>query len=240
MKKYLNRKNIIIFSIVTLIALIFSLFYKPKPPLPQLISSSPISNAQRVSLTDSIQLKFDQDIDSTRLVIKSSPPEDWSIQVGNDNSTIILKSKKYLQVETSYSLSILYGDKSVSTLNFKTIPQQGDPRYTQGVLKEMDRDYPLAVKLPYNTPSYRVVYSAPLTLEITLKNQNISSATAIGDIKAWVTQNGGDASSHKYVIGTDPLPSPAIVPTKAGAAVAPVKETTPQPSQSLFEYLPAE
>jgi hypothetical protein len=200
MKKLLNKKVLIILSIVTLLFLIFSLFYKPRPPLPKLLSSLPTQGSQKVLVTDVIQLKFDEGVDPSLLTANSNPPEDWSLQTGNDSTIAVAKSKQLLRVETAYSLSILYGGQLVSTLNFKTIPQQGDPRYTQQVIQEMARDYPLAKFIPYDTPLYRVVYSAPMTLEITLKSPTISRAQAISDIKSWVTSIGGDASAHQYVI----------------------------------------
>lgn len=233
MKKFLNKKILIILSIITLIILIFSLFYKSKLPSPQLLSSSPTSNSQRVSLTGSIQLKFDQNIDLARLTVTSNPPEDWSIQSGDDNSLIILRSKQYLRVETEYFLSILYDKQLISTLNFRTTPQQGDPRYTQQVLQEMARDYPLSVKLPYSTSQYRVVYSAPLTLEITIKNPNLTSAQAISEIKSWVTSVGGDAGAHKYVIGTNPLPSDI-----SSSAAVPAKTASPSPTPFNWDAVP--
>ncbi len=69
---------------------------------------------------------------------------------------------------------------------------------------ELARDYPLAQKLPYSTPDYRVVYSSPMTLEITLKNSNLTSVEVIDEIKSWVTKNGGDVANHKYVIAPAP------------------------------------
>lgn len=200
MNKYLNKKTLTIFSLITGVILIISLFYKPAAPTPELLLSSPTQNSQKVSLTDPLQLKFDQKIDESLLSITSDPQESWTIQTSGDGSLVTLRSKQYLRVETKYTLHITYSGRPIYTLNFKTIPQQGDPRYTQEVLQEMDRDYPLSTKLPYNTESYRVVYSSPMTLEITLKNDDISSTDAISEIKSWVTKNGGDSLSHKYVI----------------------------------------
>jgi len=207
MKKLLNKKNLIVLAIIAIGFFIFSILYKPEPPLPQLLLSSPAEGSARASLTDPIQLKFDQELDPTLITVTSIPIEEWSVQSGDNKFVIILKSKQYLHVETKYILNILYNKQQVSTLNFKTIAQQGDPRYTQEVLKEMDRDYPLATKLPYNTDLYRVVYSAPMTLEISIKNENILPEKAFSEIRAWVTSVGGDASAHKYVISDKPLPS---------------------------------
>lgn len=232
MKNLLNKKNIIILAIIAIILLMFSLLYKPKQPLPKILLSSPAEGSDRASLTEPIQLKFDQEIDPTLFTVTSTPTEEWTIEPGDSKFVITLKSKQYLRVETKYSLSVAYNNQAVSTLNFKTIPQQGDPRYTQGVLKEMDRDYPIAQKLPYNSTLYRVIYSAPMTLEITIKNENITSEKAFSDIRTWVTSVGGDASAHKYVISDKPLSSvaPAITTT-------PTKSPSPSPTPFNWDNL---
>lgn len=195
-----HKKFLVIFTVITIGVFIASLIYRPQAPEPELLMSIPTQNAQKVSLTNPIQLKFDQKIDPSLLAINSEPSEVWSTQIEGDGSLLTLKSKQLLRVETKYSLHIAYQNQPLYTLNFKTLPQQGDPRYTQEVLLEMDRDYPLSTKLPYTTNSYRVVYSAPMTLEISLKNTDLSSADAISEIKSWVTKNGGDSMAHKYIV----------------------------------------
>jgi len=200
MKKYINTKNLIILSIIAGFFTIISIIYQPKIDPPKLILSSPTQNFQKMSVTEPILLKFDKMVDPSLITIKSTPEEVWQLLNSNDPYTASFKSVQYLHVDTIYSLAIMYEDQLLTTLDFKTIPQQGDPRYTQEVLKEMDRDYPLAQKLPLKTAQYRVVYSSPLTLEITLINPNFTSEEIIEEVKSWVTQNGGDVVVHKFVI----------------------------------------
>jgi hypothetical protein len=232
MKKLLTKKYIIILGIIAFLFLIFSLIYKPIEPLPQLLTSLPAQDSQKVSLTDPVRLKFDQEVDPSLLTITSTPTEEWFIQAGDDKSIIILKSKQYFHVETKYVINISYKNEPISTLNFKTIAQQGDPRYTQEVLSEMDRDYPIAVKLPYTSNLYRVIYSAPMTLEISIKNDNILPEKAFSDIRAWVTSVGGDADAHKYVISDEPLPSAAPTVT-----TTPTKTSSPSPTPFNWDTL---
>jgi hypothetical protein len=236
MKNILNKKYIIILAVIAIVFLIFSLFYKPKQTLPQLLLSSPTEGSTRASLTGPIQLKFDKEIDPTLLTITSSPIEEWNTQSSDNKFVILLKSKQYLHVETKYILNISYNKQPIATLNFKTIAQQGDPRYTQEVLNEMDRDYPIAVKLPYNTDLYRVVYSAPMILEITIKNENILPEKAFSEIRAWVTSVGGDPDAHKYVIGDKPW-TPTPTPTLHIESDS-SREMTPdaKPSGSPFNW----
>ncbi len=226
MKKLLSKKYIIVLGVFALLFFIFSLFYKPIKPFPTLLSSLPNQDAQKVSLTDPVRLKFDQAIDPNLLTISSAPAEEWSIQAGDDKSIVVLKSKKYFHVETKYSVSISYKNELITTLNFKTIAQQGDPRYTQEVINEMGRDFPLGKFTPYNTDLYRVVYSGPMILEITIKNPNITPEKAFSEIRTWVTSVGGDSNAHKYVISDKPLPSPA--PVSSGSSN--LKSSSPSPT----------
>lgn len=201
MKILRNKKFLVFLGIITLIIFIVALFYKPTPPLPEITSTSPIQNSTQANYFDTVQIKFNQSIDPELVSIVSNPKEDWIItNVGQD--AISLKSKKYLQVDTSYTLNILYENQPVHTLNFKTIHQQSDPRYAQEVMDEIARDYPLSLKTPYETSSYSLVYSLPLTLEITLKNSNLTEDEVVEEVKSWVTKNGGNASTHKYVVVT--------------------------------------
>jgi hypothetical protein len=132
-------------------------------------------------------------------VISSVPEENWNVSQ-TDTQTLSLGHSQYLKSNTSYLINIIYKTKPLTSLAFITAGGQADPRYYQQVQADLSSKYPLATYTPYDTPLYRVVYSAPMTLEITLKSPTISRAQAISDIKSWVTSIGGDASSHQYVI----------------------------------------
>lgn len=199
MKLLSNKKFLLFLGLLTFIVFIFSLFYKPPTPLPAVIQSSPTQNSNKVNYFDTLTLRFNQAIDPSLITISSTPAEDWSIDsVSGD--TVSLKSKQYFQVDTSYVVNISYKNQLIYTLSFKTTHQQSDPRYAQEVMNEIKRDYPLAVKTPYETTDYSVAYSKPLTLEITLKNSTIKASDVISEVKSWVTKNGGDSLAHQYTI----------------------------------------
>lgn len=201
MKKFFNKKTILILLAITLVAVVVSFVYKPVNPLPKVISSSITTNTTKVNYFDPIQLKLDQSISPAKISVKSVPEELWDItSAEGDPTTILLNHTQYFRVNTNYSLTIFYDNQQISVLTFKTAPQQNDPRYVQEVNNEMARDYPLATKVPYETNNYSVVYSLPLTLEITLKNFDLSEDEAIAEVKSWVTKNGGNSAAHKYVI----------------------------------------
>ncbi len=199
--KLINFKTIFVFGIITILLASIAIFYKPKPKLPTVITSIPTNNSAKVNYFDSIGLQFDQVIDSSLFTAQSTPEEVWSIQ-NVDTDKISLSSKQYLQVDTQYKLEIFYNKELVHTLNFKTLAQQSDPRYAQEVMNTISRDYPLSTKTPYENSNFKVVYSEPLTLEITLKNKDFLPSDAILETKNWVIENGGDAASHKFTIAT--------------------------------------
>jgi len=164
----------------------------------QIISSVPANESSSFSVFDPIVLTFNQEINPTSINVFSDPYEVWSVYQRSENS-VVLNHKSYLSVATKYKLTISYNNKVVGTLNFETAKEQNDPKLLQSLQLEMDRDYPLAKLTPYETPDYKVVYVAPLTLEISIKSQ-INSQTAIEKVQSWVKQNGIDPSTHKYVV----------------------------------------
>lgn len=184
-------------GILTLIAVVISLIYNPPLPLPQVITSSPTQNSKKVNYFDTIKIKFNGPINTDLLTASSVPEEVWEISEERGN-IVNLKSKQYLQVDKEYILNLSYDNKPLYSLSFKTIPQQSDPRYAQEVMSEIERDYPLSTKLPLEAPGYSVLYSTPLNLEITLKNDGATKDEILVAVRAWVKQNGRDPDSHTY------------------------------------------
>ncbi|KKU13357.1 MAG: hypothetical protein UX21_C0047G0001, partial [Microgenomates group bacterium GW2011_GWC2_45_8] len=84
--------------------------------------------------------------------------------------------------------------------SFTTKPTQTDQIILDQIHAELKDKYPLANKTPYTTPEYRVIYSAPLTLEITLKTGALAPDAAISQIQLWVKNNGLDPSTHQYLV----------------------------------------
>lgn len=194
-----NKKFLIFLGIITLAFFIFSFLYKPPVTIPTVILTFPAQNANKVNYFDPILIKFDATIDPSLVSVTSSPAEDWLINNSSKDS-VELKSKQYFRVDTNYTLNVSYNKTNVYTLNFKTIPQQSDPRYAQEVMNEIERDYPLSTKLPYETDQYSVLYSTPLTLEITLKSEDVDKDMVIAEVRAWVARVGGNVTIHKFVV----------------------------------------
>lgn len=198
-KSLLTKKHLLLLGILALTTLIVSLFSSPPATQIKVLSTSPLPNSTSVRHTDSIILRFDQPVDTALLAASSIPEEVWDI-ASNYPTEVVLTPKQYFRVDTQYLLNLSYEGNPIYTLNFKTIPQQSDPRYAQEVVQELAKNYPLASKIPFENSLFRIVYLSPLTIEITNKNPNLTSQEIIDEVKAWVTQNGGNALDHKYIV----------------------------------------
>lgn len=193
------KKILIILAIVSIGVFMLSFFITKKLTL---ISSYPTKDSNLSNLNSPITLEFNQKISLSDFKFEIIPTETFSLEQSG-GTKIIIKLDKTPKINTKYSLNILYKDKHVDIVNFTTnVPKdtQYDARFLQDTQAELDAQYPLIAKTPYSTPEYRVVYSAPMTLKITIKNPNIASQKVIEEIRAWVTQNGSDASAHKYIL----------------------------------------
>lgn len=192
-----NKKFLIIFGLITLVVFIVSLTIKPPTPLPEVIKTTPIDRSTKVNYFDKISYVFNSDLDPNLLSLTSIPEENWQKSPKNTRE-VIFNSAQYLQVNTEYTLTLSYNQTPIHKLTFTTLPQQSDPRYVQEVNNELKRDYPLAVKTPLERPGFSVVYSKPLTLEITLKEGVDERGEIINAVRDWVKENGLDPDSHTY------------------------------------------
>lgn len=202
--KKINKRYIIfiILTVLSLFSIVFIFLSTRKKTVVttgnvKVVFSVPTDGANGVSVFNPIELKFNQEVDPSLIEVFSDPSETWTVKQTQQGS-FELNHKSYLRVATKYKLTISYDGKVVDTLNFETVKEQNDPRMLQNYQDEMDKDYPLAKLTPYETPDYRVVYTAPLTLEINIKSL-ISTQAATLKIQSWVRQNGEDPSTHKYI-----------------------------------------
>jgi methionine-rich copper-binding protein CopC len=200
---------IAIFVILAILSVIFIISSTGKKNIPTstptIKSITPADNSTGFSVFDPVKITFNQTIDPSAIEVASFPSENWSVsQTAQD--TVNLNHESYLRVATSYKVTISYNGESIETINFETANSQNDPRQLQSLQSELDKNYPLASLTPYETPDYRVVYSAPLTFEIDIKG-NLSEQEAISQVQSWVKSNGVDPSTHKYIV-TTPSPKP--------------------------------
>lgn len=197
-----NRKFVTFISFVLAILTIVSLVIlnrKQAAALPKIVNSDPSFGTTNGDIFKPISLDFNLPVISSDFSITSAPPENWTISQSG-SASILLTHQQILHPATLYTLNLTWQNKPLPPLTFTTQLAQGDPRLVQELTEELTRDYPLARFTPYETSNYKVVYSAPMTFEITIKNPNLKSDEVVTEIKAWVTQNGGDVSAHKFIV----------------------------------------
>lgn len=205
------KRNLIIIGTVILVALIAVVVYLSQKKVQVLISSPiaitssiPSDGASGVNVFDPVIITFNQTVGPASITITSDPPENWTVSQ-NTPKSITVGHSLYLRIATTYKLTVMQHGSIIGTLTFETANDQNDPRQLQSLKSQLNKDYPLASLTPYETTDYHVVYSAPLTLEIDIKS-SISAADAISQIQSWVSSQGIDPTTHKYVVVT---PSPA-------------------------------
>lgn len=206
MNDFLKSKYFLIPSILGLFFLVFFFWLNKAPQLQHLalISVVPKNQSTGVDLFLPITLGFNQEVSASDFSISSVPEATWTVEQKLPN-TIVAKSNYAYSPSTNYRLSISHKGQIVDSIGFTTIASQTDQKLLQQIGEEVARDYPLAKITPLKTNSYRVVYSAPLELEITLLSDSITPEQATEEVKSWVIQNGGDAGKHTYKV--IPLPS---------------------------------
>lgn len=197
--------------ILSVIALAIILWPSPKAKL-TVVSQKPTEGETKFSVYESPTFTFNQEVFAEDFSVNSIPEETWQI-IQSSPDTITLAHKLHLQVNHDYQLTLTHRSGFSVAIHFTTKAEQNDPRYLQGVQADMDRDYPLATSFPYETNLLSAIYSAPLTIQITIKSPYLTSSQAIAQMKAYVSGKGGDASVHKYVvIPASPTPTPSIAP----------------------------
>lgn len=207
-KQKLKKIVVIIIVFITIVATLIYVLQKKSTVTQMPVSianSTPEQDAIDVSVFNPIIITFNERVDSSTIKVTSDPVENWSISQ-NTPTTIKVDHQLYLRVSTTYKLTVSQNGNTIGTLIFETANEQNDPRQLQQLQSDLDKNYPLASLTPYETPDYKVVYTAPLTLGISIKS-SISPQDAISKIKSWVESNGVDPTTHKYIIiSTSPTP----------------------------------
>jgi hypothetical protein len=202
MKNIFRNKKIL--AITILVATVIAgllLLTNRTVALPKIVASAPAAGSTTGDIFKPVIVQFDIPVMAADINISSSPEEIWTIKQESPNS-IALLHQEIFHPATFYVVNLSWQARPLPSLSFTTQAAQGDPRLVQKLTDELNRDYPLAKLTPHETPLYRVVYTAPMTLEIELINLNITSQEAIGEVKAWVRSQGGDVDVHKYTVVT--------------------------------------
>jgi len=195
-----KTKYVVGLIILTVISLVFAYFYHPSPII---LEVKPTNGTNLANLRTPITIIFNKPVDINKIKILLVPEEKFDTTQPTNNS-IILNFPNFLPLNRQYSINIIYDKKSLGTFSYST--SNNNVQFDANLIQEVENDrkinYPLLFKLPYTTSNYSAGYSAPLTLEITPLNPNLTSSEIIDEVKSWVKQNGGDVTAHKFVVAT--------------------------------------
>lgn len=128
------------------------------------------------------------------ITITTSPVFEFEQRIDKKKLTIIPKQK--LEQETRYIIFIKQRGKEIFKYSFTT---RGS---TETEMVELDtqitlEEYPLAYELPLETEKYSVIYTDPLTLQITIKTGTKTQIEK--EIIDWVKEKEVDPATHKFV-----------------------------------------
>jgi len=195
-KFFVNKKAIIIFSIITTLLFFYSLLPKKEVP-PILIGSTPANSSSNFSTIGTIILKYDRAIAAEKFTITSIPESAWQIKQQSDKQ-LSVKPINQLSRITPYTLNINWQGELLHTFYLTTEDTQTDYEIINKVKSEIEKNYPLAAKIPYEQPGFKVQYQKELTLEIILKKENVERDIILNTVRDWVKENGLDPDSHTY------------------------------------------
>ncbi len=192
-------KKILIFTLILGLIIGIVLLLRRPITVPELISATPPNNSIQVDLLSPIVFEFKDEVSANDFAISSTPDMSWQIKGQNINTLIATHSPAF-RSGTRYVVTLMWKGEALLTHELTALQTQQDIKLIDSMQNELSRDYPLGQKTPYETTSFRVVYSAPLTLQITLKNTDLAPESAISIIRSWVKTNGLDPASHNYII----------------------------------------
>lgn len=196
MSQYIRLRFLLPFASLAILVIFF---LTRSTPLPTLTSTSPTDQSIGVALLPTITLRFTKDLPNSPITLSSVPDALYR------PTAILARELSFtpstpLSPNTTYRISIQFGESMLHQFSFTTKPTQTDQVVLDQIHLELKDKYPLAQKTPYTTSEYRVIYSAPLTLEITLKNTALTTDQAISQIKSWVKSQGLDPTTHQYKV----------------------------------------
>lgn len=193
-----QQRVFITLALVLILFFAITLFITSRPTPPTITQTNPTDYATKVSLYDNLKITYNKPLSSSEIIYSLTPKT--TLSVSEEKNSHILAPAQPLQPSTEYRLQITWNGQELKPLIFTTAASQTDPILIENIKTELERDYPLGQKLPLNKPGFRVVYSSPLTLEITLKNEGAERDEVINAVRDWVKENGLDPDGHTYTI----------------------------------------
>jgi len=195
----MNRNALRLIFVLALIAGILwgiKLFLlKPTIPL-QVVFVSPSNQERNISTTSKIKIDLNQPVKKNEININLSPPTEISISSENNPKTLILVPEKPFYSNTTYTIEVFDKNNKLLWRSFFTTEKlQGNPVIPYESEKYTQTNYPLLEFIPYETESFSVTYSQPLTLKVILKKETKETIEPI--VLDWIKSHNIDPSTHK-------------------------------------------
>lgn len=174
---------------------------------PKLVETNLINGQTNVDLNTELVLVFDKPVNQKKVRVISTPPDDYTLTKDAPAKLRASHSRSFYQ-DTNYVVEIYYNNSLVQALSFHTQKSESNPRDLQVIQEEVERDYPVAAKLPLTKSNYQIVYVAPLTLQVELYDESLDQRLIAKEIAAWLQSEGIDPTSHELVFILPEHPAP--------------------------------
>jgi len=182
------KKKLFLVFLLALIIILFLLKLK-QPPL-QIVSVSPVNQAQNIELNPLISIQFNRE--PKNIFLKTQPKIDYSLIIEKNNARLTLNQN--LKPATKYSLIVFSGKKKIFSWSFTTRKLTED----EAIKEEMETTqklFPLAPFLPYETEDFQISYEEPLVLNVVLKKKNKEKIEK--EVLDWIASKGIDPQNHQ-------------------------------------------
>lgn len=173
MKKFINKKQILIFIAILVFAILGIYLYSKREIQPTITGTTPMGGATEVSENSQISIDFKSNIQEKAkkdISITFSPEEPFDSTWLVNSLKIIPKTK--LQNNSTYRVGVLFKNKSFYSFSFETATfsqeeinkyggQQAQSDYTFGqVLNGFVKQNPWYTLLPIRTADYTIYYDS--------------------------------------------------------------------------------
>jgi len=209
-----NKNLIFLILFLSLLAAFLisrAIFLKPQKEL-ELLTTTPKTNQENVSLDQIITLTFNQAISEKNLIVFTYP--NFQYQLEKKEKSLIVKPKGNLAPDTKYNIEIkgqdnsfyfnlIFFTKSKPTILSPTPTAninegKGDPDADENMAKEILENYPLFDKTPHQDKNWTADYLKPQKLIIVYKKgTNLSLIKE--EVFNWIRENDVDPETHIYV-----------------------------------------
>ncbi len=188
---------------IVLLIIILTVIFQPSQPELTLTKTDPAVGQDKVEITGSITLTFNQSVQTKEFTITCSPDFDYQLQKKENRLTIT--PEKPLQPNQTYQISLQHKNWQ-KDLNFTTKPEVlpdkeispvGDPEIEEEVSDYKSKNYPLFAVTPKKTPLWQADYIAPNKL-LVVYDKEAELAAVKKEVFQWVESYQLPRDSHEY------------------------------------------